>query len=131
MDINGDGKLSWEEINVACMLLNYNREDFESIMNECDANMNGCIDYTEFLTAASNWKKLLSKSKLKASFDAFDTDRNGVITLKELKEMLSNDHDVEEDVWQEIFEEVDINCDGNIDAQEFENAVLLNGVAII
>lgn len=129
MDINGDGKLSWEEINVACMLLNYNKDDFESIMNECDANMNGCIDYTEFLTAASNWKKLLNKNKLKASFDAFDTDRNGVITLMELKEMLSNDNDVEEEVWEEIFEEVDTNCDGKIDAEEFENAVLLNGVA--
>lgn len=127
MDINGDGKLSWEEINVACMLLDYSKDDFESIMNECDANMNGCIDYTEFLTAASNWKKLLNKNKLKASFEAFDLDRNGFISLLELKGMLSNDHDVEDDVWQAIFEEVDANGDGQIDCEEFENAVTLNG----
>jgi calcium-dependent protein kinase len=128
MDINGDGRLSWEEINVACMLLDYSKDEFQSIMNECDANMNGCIDYTEFLTAASNWKKIINKNKLKATFEAFDLDRDGVICLWELKEVLKNDHNVEEDIWQEIFEEVDANKDGKIDFEEFEAAVLLKGV---
>ena len=128
MDINGDGRLSWDEINVACMLLDYSKEEFESIMNECDANMNGCIDYTEFLTAASNWKKIINKNKLKATFEVFDVDRDGVISLWELKEVLKNDHHVDDEIWQEIFEEVDVNKDGKIDIEEFEAAVMLKRV---
>ena len=129
MDFNGDGKLNVEEMGVACMVLNYTKEQFEEILDECDANMNGCIDYTEFLTAASNWKKLLNKQKLKASFEAFDTDKNGMISVMELKDALKNDHIVEEEIWNEIFAEVDLNKDGMIDMEEFEAAVLLKEIS--
>ena len=129
MDFNGDGKLNIEEMGVACLVLNYNKEQFEKILDECDANMNGCIDYTEFLTAASNWKKLLNKQKLIASFEALDTDKNGMISVIELKDALKNDHIVEEEIWYEIFAEVDLNKDGMIDMEEFEAAVLLKGIS--
>lgn len=124
MDYNGDGKLSHEELTVACLLMNYSKNEVENILFECDANMNGCIDYTEFLTAASNWKKVMNKSRLKLVFDEFDLDKDGFISIFELKQMLGNDQ-VEDDVWEEIFGEVDSNQDGRIDFQEFEEAVLV------
>jgi calcium-dependent protein kinase len=129
MDYNGDGKLTTEELTVACLMLEYTKEDVQDILGECDANMNGSLDYTEFLTAASNWKKVLNKNKLKATFDCFDIDKDGVISLPELKEMLSNDMGVEEEIWNEIFGEVDSNRDGMIDPEEFEAAVLLKGIS--
>ncbi|OMJ70049.1 hypothetical protein SteCoe_32068 [Stentor coeruleus] len=124
MDYNGDGRLTREELMVACLVMDYSRDEVEGILNECDANMNGYLDYTEFLTAATNWKKLMSKTKLRGTFEAFDLNRDGFINIAELKEMLSNDHNVDEDVWIEIFNEVDINKDGKIDIDEFEEAVL-------
>ena len=129
MDYNGDGKLTTEELTVACLMLEYTKEDVSNILAECDANMNGSLDYTEFLTAASNWKKDLSKNKIKATFECFDIDKDGVISLPELKEMLSNDMGVEEEIWNEIFGEVDSNRDGMIDPEEFETAVLLKGIS--
>lgn len=125
MDLNGDGKLSVEEISIACLLMNYSRKDLLRIMGECDANMNGCLDYTEFLTAATNWRKILNKKKLKIAFQSFDTDKNGVITLLELKDMLKNDQYVNESLWHDIFEEVDINKDGVIDESEFEAVMVI------
>ena len=67
----------------------------------------------------------MTKQKLKAAFDEFDIDKNGYISIAELKEMLTNDHIVEDQVWEEIFNEVDSNHDGKIDLEEFENAVLV------
>ena len=125
MDYNGDGRLTTEELTVACLLMNYSKNEVQNIINECDANMNGYLDYTEFLTAASNWKKIMTKGKLKATFDQFDLDKDGYISILELKELLSNNHTVEQEVWEEIFNEVDSNHDGRIDMEEFENAVLV------
>jgi calcium-dependent protein kinase len=124
IDYNGDGRLSVEELTVACLLLDFSKDDVYHILNEADANMNGFVDYTEFLTAATNWKKLLNKNKLELAFQAFDLTKDGFINLEELKEMLGNDINVTEEVWQQIFNEVDINCDGKIDFDEFEAAVI-------
>ena len=40
-----------------------------------DLDKNGVIDYNEFLTAAMNRKKVLSKKNLEATFKAFDVVR--------------------------------------------------------
>lgn len=125
MDLNGDGKLSPEEINLVCLLMNYPQKDMNNLLEQCDANMNGCIDYTEFLTAATNWRKVLNKNKLKASFESFDLDKDGAISLLELKQVLHNDYQVEDLIWEEIFQEVDTNKDGLIDMSEFHSAVML------
>lgn len=58
---------------------------FEEIMQSLDRNCNGVIDYTEFLTAASNKEQLLSDQNLMFAFKMFDTDKNGTISRKELK----------------------------------------------
>lgn len=125
MDLNGDGKLSLEEVNIVCLLMNYPQKDMKQLLEQCDANMNGCIDYTEFLTAATNWRKVLNKNKLKAAFESFDIDKNGAISIIELKQVLQNDYQVDENIWEEIFLEVDTNKDGAIDMLEFHSAVML------
>ena len=50
-----------------------------------DANGDGRIDYTEFITAAYNRECLLSSQNLEAAFKIFDADGNGSIDLEELK----------------------------------------------
>lgn len=53
--------------------------DTMKILEECDADMNGLIEYTEFITASINWKNYLSSEKLKSAFNNFDLDNNGYI----------------------------------------------------
>ena len=48
-----------------------------------------------------------------------DKDRNGFITKGELKEMFETSEAKDEELWQSIFDEVDINKDGSITYEEF------------
>ena len=60
--------------------------DVDSLMRSCDINMNGYLDYTEFLTAACNWQMALSEDRLRLAFNAFDRDGSGKISLQKFSE---------------------------------------------
>lgn len=53
---------------------------FDEMMQALDRNCNGVIDYTEFLTAASNKEFILSDENLLFAFKMFDSDNNGSIS---------------------------------------------------
>ena len=80
LDLNGDGRLSTEELISA--FRQFFDPDFPAeqevanIMLRLDIDNNGFIDYTEFLLATINKKRLLSKERLMLAFAAFDKVRN-------------------------------------------------------
>ncbi|CAG9324084.1 CDPK1_39 [Blepharisma stoltei] len=125
LDDNGDGKLSPEEIRAGCLSLNLGA-DVEEILAHCDADGNGYIDYTEFVTATLDWKKVLSQEKLEAAFKAYDTDNSGTISIDEFKAFLGGNEGVEDSVWKQIFDEADSNGDGVIDLEEFKTIMMKN-----
>ncbi len=47
-------------------------EQVDLIMEQCDLDKSGNIDYNEFLAFSLNHKKLLSKNNLETAFKAFD-----------------------------------------------------------
>jgi len=96
---------------------------FEEIMHSLDRNCNGAIDYTEFITAASSKESLLSEINLRFAFKMFDKDKNGTISRQELKNLFETSEKKEDALWNEIFEEVDINGDGEITYDEFKIAM--------
>lgn len=49
------------------------KAEVKYIMENVDSDNNGCIDYSEFLMAMANKKKILSKENVKRAFDLFDT----------------------------------------------------------
>ena len=51
-------------------------------------NNNDEIDYTEFVTACMKKKRADLEAILKETFDMFDIDKNGKITLDELKDTI-------------------------------------------
>ena len=51
-------------------LININIKDI--IMEDCDLDKNGNIDYNEFLAFSLNRSKLLSKNNLEVAFKTFD-----------------------------------------------------------
>ena len=67
-------------------------EEVEKILVHVDINNNGEIDYSEFAVATMNRQKLLSREKLEAAFQAFDSDSNGTITTDELNKLLGRYH---------------------------------------
>jgi calcium-dependent protein kinase len=85
LDLNGDGSLSREEIQ-AGFLSHYkmSEDELEDILAVCDADGNGVIDYSEFITAAVNRDSVLGEEKLRQAFQLFDMDSGGTIVIEEL-----------------------------------------------
>jgi calcium-dependent protein kinase len=74
-DTNGDGVLSRQEILEGyCKLYGevQAQEQVEIIMDSCDMDKNGNIDYNEFLAFSLNRQKLLSKQNIETAIKAFD-----------------------------------------------------------
>ena len=62
-------------------------------------NGNGTIDYSEFLAANMQGIEQLTNDKLNAAFNLFDIDQNGRITIEEIKSLLGNDIENNEELW--------------------------------
>mmetsp|Transcript_10533 Transcript_10533/g.17673 ORF Transcript_10533/g.17673 Transcript_10533/m.17673 type:complete len:119 (+) Transcript_10533:1209-1565(+) len=88
-------------------------------MVSLDKNCNGLIDYTEFITAASDKTKLLNEKNLKFAFNMIDKDQDGNMTKQELRMMFESSEQKDEKLWSEIFDEVDLDKDGKITYDEF------------
>ena len=121
IDTDGDGKLSREELEKGYSKAKI-KIDIDHILKTCDADGNGFIDYSEFITATLNWEKSLSAKRLEEAFKAYDTDASGTITMDELQSFFGAHKD--DKVYQEIMKEADTNGDGVIDLEEFKSLML-------
>jgi len=101
LDKNGDGKLSKDEVKDG-YLEHYGRlicdDEVDAMFAAVDTDESGFIEYTEFVIASINQKKLLSVDKLKATFKMFDKDGNGSITPSEIKTVLQTDSSIPNEV---------------------------------
>ena len=126
-DKSGLGKIGATELEIYWKKIfsqEINQDDIGKILQRIDTDRSGYIDYSEFLAAAMDRKKLLSSERLDAAFIAFDNDKNGKISALELKEMLDNNQDLEIDEYTNLIKEVDQNGDGCVDLTEFKIMML-------
>lgn len=123
LDENGDGKLSREEIEKGLSQAEHLKINANEVIEQCDTDGNGFISYSEFLTAAVNWEKVLSKDKLKRAFEKFDKNKDGKISLQELEETIGNEQ-LNNTKLLEILKEADSKGDGEIDLEEFSSMML-------
>lgn len=129
-DRDHSGTLSRSELITGFSLL-FGRDseevagEVDLILSQVDTDMSGEIDYTEFITASVSLQQILTKERLFAAFQVFDTDRNGTISASELKALLSGGRNYEDQVWIDLIREADQNGDGVIDFQEFLSLMTL------
>lgn len=97
----------------------------DRIFDEIDKDHSGYIDYTEFLRATIDTKMLMNQKNLKHAFDMFDKDGNGLITAEELRQLFENGDSLEDTIWEDMLEAVDVNIDGEIDIFKFEHMLTL------
>jgi calcium-dependent protein kinase len=122
MDVNGDGKLSKDEIQNGYLQYfgrSLNDAEVDDMFSKVDADNSGAIDYSEFVVATMNEKNLLSNNKLQTAFKMFDKDGGGSISTDEIKQVLSFGQNLDEKVVNDIIKQVDANGDGEISFEEF------------
>jgi calcium-dependent protein kinase len=119
MDTNGDGVLSYDEIKVGLEKMNFSPEDVQSLLDNLELNEDGVVDYTKFVAANMEKSVYLREERLMAAFKLFDKDGDGKITVKEIMEVLNREQCRDEDYYNQLLKEVDLNGDGTIDFNEF------------
>jgi calcium-dependent protein kinase len=129
LDTDNSGTLSTTELKEGFVMLFGNEisdidSEVERIMKQVDLDGSGEIEYSEFVSATLNRQQLLSKERLEMAFKAFDLDGSGTITANELKQVLGKSHNYDDEVWEKLVAEADLNGDGVIDLSEFTKMML-------
>ena len=123
---NGDGKLQKDELRQT--LLKFVTEDFleqydfDGIFSIMDGDNKGYINYEEFLRAALERKKILTDEILSYAFNYFDPEGCGYIKKKRIKSIFGNK--INNNTFQSIFDEIDLDRDGKITFDDFKSMLL-------
>lgn len=141
IDTNGDGKISTTELSEVLSCLGYNKctaaKEAEGMVRVLDFNGDGFVDLDEFMVVMNGMDeedKIGSGVEkddgyLMDAFLVFDTDKNGLISAKELQRVLTNlgcdNCSLEE--CKRMIKGVDKNGDGFVDFEEFRS-MMLNGL---
>ncbi|XP_052097729.1 calmodulin-A-like [Mytilus californianus] len=120
-DKDGDGTISVNEIRTVMRSIGQNptEADVEAILTRYDGDGNGKLDFNEFLGMIVD-KLNNPETELLNAFKLFDKDGNGFVNVDELKYIVTHlgDQLTDEEV-QEMFDEADLNNDGQLNYEEF------------
>jgi Ca2+-binding EF-hand superfamily protein len=134
IDTNGDGKISTSELSELLSCLGCKdsiaAKEAEGMVNVLDSNGDGFVDLEEFMVVMDDKEGKFGCANdkeqdeyLMDAFHVFDTDKNGLISAKELKRVLINlgfDHcSIGE--CKRMIKGVDKNGDGYVDYEEFRS----------
>ena len=99
LDTNQDGTLSLDELKSGvkniCLFEILQESHIESpddedcynrILEMCDTDGDGKIDYLEFIQSAINHKSLANEQNIQQMFALFDINQDGKISAQELKQ---------------------------------------------
>lgn len=123
-DLNGDGRLSKEELIQGLsqtMTPLEAKNEVERLINDIDIDKNNFIEFEEFLSTFMDKEKLLKEEHLMETFKLFDKDSSGKISLDEIKETFGGNKATNDNVWKEIMSSIDSNSDGEISYKEFKD----------
>jgi len=122
-DKDGDGTITTKELGTVMRSLGQNPTEAElhDMINEVDADGNGTIDFTEFLSLmARKMKDTDTEEELREAFKVFDKDNNGFISAAELRHVMTNlGEKLTDEEVDEMIREADIDGDGQVNYDEF------------
>ncbi|GBG25232.1 Calcium-dependent protein kinase 2 [Hondaea fermentalgiana] len=91
------------------------------LLGSSDLDHNGLIDIDEFCAACLNECLLTKEANLRFAFDSIDRDRDGFISMEELRSAFGENESYEN--IKEEFEQYDLNSDGVISYEEFRSGL--------
>ena len=124
-DKDGDGTITTKELGTVMRSLGQNptEAELQDEINKFDTDGNGTIDFPEFLTIytrkmkGNDWEE-----EMREEFRLLDKDGNGFISTAELRHVMTNLVETDEEVDKQvrrICQEADINSDGQVNYEEF------------
>lgn len=129
LDKNNDGVISIDELKSSFGL---ESKDLKAVIGSVETDninsifpnlsKNGVISYTEWISAAKDWKNTMNEKMIKNAFAIFDLDSDGQVNWEDLREVLGNEQTIENNVskmWKEIIDEIDSDGDGKIQIDDF------------
>ena len=131
-NLNNDGKMTKEELKKGLLKYLFKgkksraaaEKEANAIFSKLDGNNNGYIECEEFVRAGIDKKLLKNRKVLKFTFDFLDKDRNGEITVEELKEVFGIVNAEGENSLKELMKSIDTDLNGQISFDEFYNMML-------
>ena len=121
LDVNGDGRLSKEELTEACSKIgSINIEEIEAIFENIDIDKSGFIDYSEFLAVSMTWNHVLKQEKIQMVYNYFDTEKNGSLSLETFKSYFPL---ITSEEWEAFLNKIDSDKSGNISLNEFRDYI--------
>jgi Ca2+-binding EF-hand superfamily protein len=99
--------------------------DWDLIIEECDYNGDGVIDFQEFMSACIDRKVLSNQEDVKIAFRILDTNKDGTISLDDFDDLFNSygGAKMDNDVWENLLMEADKNGDGVVSFDEFSEAM--------
>ncbi len=126
-DIDGDGKLSYEELKdlLQSVGLEEDEEKLNKIVYAVDTDKNGTIDLAEFQSIIDSMKTKTAvtfEQQLRQTFELYDADGSGSIDRDELAHLMATlGYDLTDEELSAMIDEVDANGNGGIEYEEFQS----------
>ncbi|XP_055544043.1 calmodulin-beta-like [Wyeomyia smithii] len=123
-DTDGDGIITPKELGAVMRSLGRAITDRELAkqLKKMKTDRQGRIHFEHFVAMMGRHNEEAShnEEELREAFQIFDRDGNGLISVDELREALKMFGDeLSEEELEQLMREADINCDGQIDYEEF------------
>lgn len=123
-DIKRCGNIDYHEFKIAMRALGFKltREEVIMVVRKYDRSGSGRVDYDTFLTIAT--EKILNRdphSEILKTFELFDVDGTGKISVENLKRVAENlGEELKDEELRAMVEEFDRDLDGELSFAEFK-----------
>eukprot|EP01068_Selenidium_serpulae_P009684 Selendium_serpulae@DN5296_c0_g1_i1.p1 len=124
LDKTGDGRITIDELRHCMIRSGYKIDECElqAICDSLTSSGSSFLSYNEFIAALLSKRMVIQEARLREIFDKFDVERRGFITLESVKAAVKDqtyDGGLNVGELEQIFREVDKDCDGRVDFIDF------------